>query len=286
MWVANLYYWGFNQYIIQRTLAAKSLEESQKGILLAAALKLIIPLIVVIPGIAAYVMIKDTAGFDTFKADNAYPWLLKLLPPGMKGLAFAALTAAIVSSLASMLNSTSTIFTMDIYKQYIKPNATDKQTVNTGRLSACIALLISGIMAPLLGGIDQAFQFIQEYTGVVSPGILAVFILGLFWKKTTNKAAIIGALTSIPLAMYFKVAPKGWSSSNFFIDVPFLDQMGYTAILTMVVIVLVSYIQNKGAKDSKAIEISKSTFKTSGIFNIASFAIMLILVALYAFFWK
>ena len=286
MWVANLYYWGFNQYIIQRTLAAKSLEESQKGILLAAALKLIIPLIVVIPGIAAYVMIKDTAGFDTFKADNAYPWLLKLLPPGMKGLAFAALTAAIVSSLASMLNSTSTIFTMDIYKQYIKPNATDKQTVNTGRLSACIALLISGIMAPLLGGIDQAFQFIQEYTGVVSPGILAVFILGLFWKKTTNKAAIIGALTSIPIAMYFKVAPKGWSSSNFFIDVPFLDQMGYTAILTMVVIVLVSYIQNKGAKDSKAIEITKSTFKTSGIFNIASFAIMLILVALYAFFWK
>jgi len=286
MWVANLYYWGFNQYIIQRTLAAKSLEESQKGILLAAALKLIIPLIVVIPGIAAYVMIKDTAGFDAFKADNAYPWLLKLLPPGMKGLAFAALTAAIVSSLASMLNSTSTIFTMDIYKQYIKPNATDKQTVNTGRLSACIALLISGIMAPLLGGIDQAFQFIQEYTGVVSPGILAVFILGLFWKKTTNKAAIIGALTSIPIAMYFKVAPKGWSSSNFFIDVPFLDQMGYTAILTMVVIVLVSYIQNKGAKDSKGIEISKSTFKTSGIFNIASFAIMLILVALYAFFWK
>ena len=249
-------------------------------------MKLIIPLIVVIPGIAAYVIIKDTAGFDTFKADNAYPWLLKLLPPGMKGLAFAALTAAIVSSLASMLNSTSTIFTMDIYKQYIKPNATDKQTVNTGRLSALIALLISGIMAPLLGGIDQAFQFIQEYTGVVSPGILAVFILGLFWKKTTNKAAIIGALTSIPIAMYFKVAPKGWSSSNFFIDLPFLDQMGYTAILTMVVIVLVSYIQNKGAKDSKGIEISKSTFKTSGIFNIASFAIMLILVALYAFFWK
>ena len=206
MWVANLYYWGFNQYIIQRTLAAKSLEESQKGILLAAALKLIIPLIVVIPGIAAYVMIKDTAGFDTFKADNAYPWLLKLLPPGMKGLAFAALTAAIVSSLASMLNSTSTIFTMDIYKQYIKPDATDKQTVNTGRLSACIALLISGIMAPLLGGIDQAFQFIQEYTGVVSPGILAVFILGLFWKKTTNKAAIIGALISCLL--YTSPSPR------------------------------------------------------------------------------
>ena len=216
MWVANLYYWGFNQYIIQRTLAAKSLKESQKGILLAAFLKLILPIIVVIPGIAAFVMIKDTAMYESFKPDNAYPWLLQLLPSGLKGLAFAALTAAIVSSLASMLNSTSTIFTMDIYKQYIRPNANDKETVNTGRISAAVALLVAGIMAPLLGGIDQAFQFIQEYTGVVSPGILAVFMLGLFWKKTTNKGAIIGTLSSIPIAMYFKVAPKGWSNNSFF----------------------------------------------------------------------
>ena len=216
MWVANLYYWGFNQYIIQRTLAAKSLKESQKGILLAAVLKLILPIIVVIPGIAAFVMIKDTAMYESFKPDNAYPWLLQLLPSGLKGLAFAALTAAIVSSLASMLNSTSTIFTMDIYKQYIRPNANDKETVNTGRISAAVALLVAGIMAPLLGGIDQAFQFIQEYTGVVSPGILAVFMLGLFWKKTTNKGAIIGTLSSIPIAMYFKVAPKGWSNNSFF----------------------------------------------------------------------
>ena len=287
MWVANLYYWGFNQYIIQRTLAAKSLKESQKGILLAAVLKLILPIIVVIPGIAAYVMIKDTSMYETFKPDNAYPWLLQLLPSGLKGLAFAALTAAIVSSLASMLNSTSTIFTMDIYKQYIRPNASDKETVNTGRLSAAVALLIAGIMAPLLGGIDQAFQFIQEYTGVVSPGILAVFILGLFWKKTTNKGAIIGTLSSIPIAMYFKVAPKGWSSNGFFLDdIPFLDQMGYTFLLTMIVIVLVSFIQNKGKTDLKGIEIIKDTFKTSPLFNTISFAIMLILVALYAFFWN
>jgi SSS family solute:Na+ symporter len=298
MWVANLYYWGFNQYIIQRTLAAKSLKESQKGILMAAGLKLIIPLIVVIPGIAAYVMVNDPSimaglgdvGMNNIpsleQADKAYPWLLQFLPPGLKGLAFAALTAAIVSSLASMLNSTSTIFTMDIYKQYLRPNAGDKETVNMGRISAAVALLIAGVMAPLLGSIDQAFQFIQEYTGIVSPGILAVFILGLFWKKTTNKAAIIGALTAIPIAMYFKVAPKGWLNSSFFVDVPFLDQMGYTSLLTMLVIVIVSYIQQKGKDDEKAINLSKETFKTSPLFNIGAFAIILTLVALYSFFWS
>jgi SSS family solute:Na+ symporter len=298
MWVANLYYWGFNQYIIQRTLAAKSLKEAQKGILLAAFLKLIIPLIVVIPGIAAYVMVHDPeimaklgeAGLKNLptleQADKAYPWLLQFLPTGLKGVAFAALTAAIVSSLASMLNSTSTIFTMDIYKQYINKNASDKSTVNMGRLSAGVALAIACVMAPLLGGIDQAFQFIQEYTGVVSPGILAIFILGLFWKKTTNKGAIVGALVSIPIAMYFKVAPKGWSSSPLFVDVPFLDQMGYTAILTMIVIAIVSWVQHHGKDDEKGITLSKQLFKTSPVFNIGAFAVMIILVALYAFFWK
>ena len=298
MWVANLYYWGFNQYIIQRTLAAKSLQEAQKGILLAAFLKLLIPLIVVIPGIAAYVMINDPeimarlgdAGLKNLpsveQADKAYPWLLQFLPVGLKGVAFAALAAAIVSSLASMLNSTSTIFTMDIYKQYINKDASDKATVNVGRISAAIALIIACIMAPLLGGIDQAFQFIQEYTGVVSPGILAVFLLGLFWKKTTNKAAIVGALVSIPIAMYFKVAPKGWSTSSLFVDVPFMDQMGYTAILTMIVIVAVSLFQNKGAEDAKGIQLSKDLFKTNATFNIGAFAVMIILVVLYALFWK
>lgn len=298
LWVANLYYWGFNQYIIQRTLAAKSLKESQKGILLAAFLKLIIPMVVVIPGIAAYVMINDAeimaklgvAGMQNLpsleQADKAYPWLLQFLPIGFKGLAFAALAAAIVSSLASMLNSTSTIFTMDIYKQYINKNADDKTTVNVGRISAAAALIIASITAPLLGGLDQAFQFIQEYTGVVSPGILAVFMLGLFWKKTTNRGAIVGALASIPIAMYFKVAPKGWSESSLFLDLPWMDQMGYTALLTMFVIALFSYFQNKGKDDKKAILFTKDLFKTSATFNVGAFAVMLILVALYALFWK
>ena len=298
LWVANLYYWGFNQYIIQRTLAAKSLKEAQKGILLAAFLKLLIPLIVVIPGIAAFVMVNDPeilkslgeAGLQNIptseNADKAYPWLLQFLPTGLKGIAFAALTAAIVSSLASMLNSTSTIFTMDIYKQYINKNASNKSTVNMGRLSAAVALIIASIMAPLLGGIDQAFQFIQEYTGVVSPGILAVFLLGLFWKKTTNKAAIAGALFSIPIAMYFKVAPKGWSTSSLFIDVPWMDQMGYTAVLTMIVIIIVSLFQNKGVDDKNGIHLSKELFKTSPVFNIGAFTVMIILVVLYSLFWK
>lgn len=297
MWVANLYYWGFNQYIIQRTLAAKSLKEAQKGILFAAILKLIIPLIVVIPGIAAYVMINDPEIMARLgvgasenlpsleQADKAYPWLLQFLPTGLKGVAFAALAAAIVSSLASMLNSTSTIFTMDIYKQYINPTASDKATVNTGRVSAFVALIIACIVAPLLGNLDQAFQFIQEYTGIVSPGILAVFLLGLFWKKTTNKAAIIGALASIPIAMYFKFAPKGWSTSAFFVDVPFMDQMGYTLLLTIAVIAICSYIQHNGADDAKGITITKQLFKTSPLFNIGAFAIMLVLTVLYALFW-
>jgi len=298
LWVANLYYWGFNQYIIQRTLAAKSLKEAQKGILFAAFLKLIIPLVVVIPGIAAYVIVNDPELLaslgsigqlnlpSTSQADQAYPWLLQLLPVGLKGLAFAALCAAIVSSLASMLNSTSTIFTMDIYKPYINKNSTDKQTVNTGRISASVALLVAVILAPSLDGLDQAFQFIQEYTGVVSPGILAVFLLGLFWKKTTNKAAIIGILSSIPFAMYFKVAPNAWSSHPMFVNIPFMDQMGITFVLVVLTIVVASLIQHNGKNDDKGIPITKQMFKTSPTFNIGAFAVMIILVALYAMFWN
>ncbi len=298
LWVANLYYWGFNQYIIQRTLAAKSLRESQKGIVFAAFLKIIIPFIVVIPGIAAYVMINDPAIMDRLgnmamnnvpslaQADKAYPWLLQFLPVGLKGVAFAALAAAVVSSLASMLNSTSTIFTMDIYRQYINTDASDKTTVNIGRLSAAVALVIACIMAPLLGGIDQAFQFIQEYTGLVSPGILAVFIMGLFWKKSTNRAAIVGALVSIPIALYFKVGQNGWSDSPVFVDIPFLDQMGYTTLLTMGVIILVSLTQNKGDDDPKGIPLPKKLFKTGPVFNIGAFAALLIIAAIYAMYWN
>ena len=301
MWIANLYYWGFNQYIIQRTLAAKSLEESQKGILFAAGLKMIIPLIVVIPGIAAYVIINDPLLMEKLgesgmtnlpslaQADKAYPWLMQFLPTGLKGVAVAALAAAIVSSLASMLNSTATIFTMDIYKQLINKNANESKTVNVGRLSAFIALIIATIMAPLLGGIDQAFQFIQEYTGIVSPGILSVFVLGLFWKKTSNKGAVYGALASIPIALFFKVGPKGWLANSpveeFFPTLPFLDQMGLTAILSMIVIAIVSIKENKISDDKKAIKLDKGVFDTSSIYNVGSFILMIILALLYSFFW-
>ena len=301
LWVANLYYWGFNQYIIQRTLAAKSLKESQKGILFAAGLKLIIPLIVVIPGISAYVIVNDPEILANLgengilnmptdeKADKAYPWLMQFLPVGLKGVAFAALAAAIVSSLASMLNSTSTIFTMDIYKQLIDKDADDKKIVKVGRLSATIALIIGATMAPLLGGIDQAFQFIQEYTGIVSPGILAVFLLGLFWKKTTNNGAIWGALSSIPIAMFLKIGNKGWldgtGMESIFPKLPWMDQMGLTALITMAVIILVSYKGNKGAEDEKGINLPKGIFKTSPSFNIGAFAIMLILTVIYSLLW-
>ena len=301
MWVANIYYWGFNQYIIQRTLAAKSLKESQKGIVLAAGLKMILPLIIVIPGIAAYVIVNDPVLLSSLgqegllnmpsneTADKAYPWLLQFLPTGLKGVAFAALAAAIVSSLASMLNSTATIFTMDIYKQIINPGASERKSVKIGRISAAVALIIGSITAPLLGGIDQAFQFIQEYTGIVSPGILAVFMLGLFWRKATNKGAIIGALISIPTAMFLKVGSKGWvegtALESLFPTLPFLDQMGLTTLFTMLVIAIVSLNQNKGMNDPKGIELKEGVFNTDRVFNVGSFAILLMLAAIYSIFW-
>lgn len=300
MWVANIYYWGFNQYIIQRTLAAKSLKEAQKGIVLAAFLKLLIPLIVVVPGIIAYVLNADPSGALTDATldpsfisssggvanDNASPWLIKnFIPTGLKGLVLAGLAAAIVSSLASMLNSTSTIFTMDIYRPYFNKNATDKQTVTVGRLSGAIALVVAMFIAPMLGNLGQAFQFIQEYTGVVSPGILAVFVMGLFWKKATNNAAIWGVILSIPIAMYFKVAPNGWSDSGIFLTLPFMHQMLLTALLSMAIIVVISLLEGKGSTNEKGILLSKDLFKTSPSFNIGAMIVMLICTLLYAIFW-
>ncbi|HNT67052.1 MAG TPA: sodium/sugar symporter, partial [bacterium] len=288
MWVANLYYWGFNQYIIQRTLAAKSLREAQRGIAFAAFLKLIIPLIVVIPGIIAYVMFTQPEGTAVIPGvqeafskvgggvnyDKAYPWLIRVfVPTGLKGLVLAALTAAIVSSLASMLNSTSTIFTMDIFKDYLKRNATEKQLVLTGRLTALIALIIAVSVAPILGNIPQMFQYIQEYTGLVSPGILAVFIMGLFWKKATNKAAIWGVLSSIVAAFLLKLPA---------VDLPWMDQMLYTMLITMVIIAGVSMITSKQTEDPNGIELTADLFKTGKAFNISAYAILLILVVLYA----
>lgn len=294
MWIANIYYWGFNQYIIQRTLAAKSLKESQKGIAFAAALKMIIPLIVVVPGIIAYVMFTEnpevtkafTSSDGTILNDKAYPWLISsFIPSGLKGVILAALSAAIVSSLASMINSTSTIFTLDIYKSLLNKTASEKRLVTVGRISGLIALIIAILIAPVLGSIDQAFQFIQEWTGVVSPGILAIFMLGLFWQKTSAKAAIIGALSSIPIALFFKVAPKGWSDLSVFPDLPFMHQMGLTFLITSIIMIIISFINNGGNKDQKGIPLSKNLFQTSSSFNIASIIIILSLITVYSIFW-
>jgi SSS family solute:Na+ symporter len=298
MWVANLYYWGFNQYIIQRTLAAKNLREGQKGIAFAAFLKLLMPIIVVVPGMVAYVMNMDSGVFNpetidqSFIAangmianDNAAPWLIKnFIPAGFLGLILAALAAAIVSSLASMLNSTSTIFTMDIYKSHINKNSSDKQSVRVGRITVLVALIIAMLIAPQLGSLGEVFQFIQEYTGVVSPGILGVFLMGLFYKKTTNNAAIWGVVSSIPIAMYFKVGPKGWIDSPLFVNEPFMNQMMWTCLATIGIIYILSNLTSQ-QEDPKAIQLKKGLFKTSPDFNIPAFAVCIITAFLYAFFW-
>ena len=291
MWVANLYYWGFNQYIIQRTLAAKSLKEAQRGIIFAAFLKLLIPLFVVIPGIIAYVMFTEPAGTamidgvgdaftkadGTINYDKAYPWLIStFIPAGLKGLVVAALAAAIVSSLASMVNSTSTIFTMDIYKPYFENKRAKNKDVAIGRISGAFALLIAVFVAPALGNIEQAFQYIQEYTGLVSPGILAVFMLGLFYKKATNRGAIVGILASIPVALLLKIPALG---------LPWMDQMFYTFLITMTVIAMVSLSTNKQDDDPKGISLTNKMFHTGKVFNIAAYAILIILVVLYSVFW-
>ena len=291
MWVANLYYWGFNQYIIQRTLAAKSLRESQRGIVFAAFLKLLIPLFVVIPGIIAWVMFSQPEGTTAISGvteaftkadgsmnyDKAYPWLIKnFIPIGLKGLVVAALAAAIVSSLASMVNSTATIFTMDIYKPYFENKQRKNKDVAVGRITGGVALLIAIFVAPMLGNIEQAFQYIQEYTGLVSPGILAVFMLGLFYKKATNKGAITGILVSIPIALALKIPA---------LEMPWMDQMFYTFLLTMATIVFVSLSTNKHVDDPKGINLTSATFRTGPAFNTAAYAIMIILVLLYTVFW-
>ncbi|MBK8947040.1 MAG: sodium/sugar symporter [Ignavibacteriae bacterium] len=291
MWIANLYYWGFNQYIIQRTLAAKSLKEAQKGIAFAAFLKLIIPLIVVVPGIVAFVMFSQpegtaiiegakeafTKGDGTLNYDKAYPWLIStFVPSGLKGVVIAALTAAIVSSLASMLNSTATIFTMDIYKPYIKKNASEKNLVTTGRITAAVALVIALLVAPLLKSLPQVFQYIQEYTGLVSPGILAVSMMGLFWKKVTTRGAIWGAILSIPVALILKIPA---------IELPFMDQMLYTFIITIVISGMISLSSNQNDDDPKGFNLTAKIFNTDKTFNLASYTVCLILAVLYAIFW-
>ena len=245
VWLTNLGYWGFNQYIIQKGLAAKNVDEAKKGLIFAGFLKILIPFIVVLPGICAYYIMQDPTKFASMNlagninvADDAYPWLIRnFTPTGIKGLSFAALTAAIISSLASMFNSTSTLFTMDIYKKYINKNASDKQLVNTGRIVAVSALVIALVaVKPLLGGLDQAFQYIQEYSGFIYPGIITVFGLGLLWKRASSTAAVWTAILTIPMGVIFKVA---------FPDVAFQFRAGYIFIILVSFFILVSYLDKK-----------------------------------------
>lgn len=248
VWLTNLGYWGFNQYIIQKGLAAKSIDEAQKGLVFAGFLKILIPFIVVLPGICAYYIMGNEETFRTMNlagdinvADDAYPWLIRnFTPTGIKGLSFAALTAAIISSLASMFNSTSTLFTMDIYKKYINKEAGDKQLVNVGRITSVCALLIALVaVKPLLGGLDQAFQYIQEYSGFIYPGIITVFGLGLLWKRASSRAAVWTAILTIPLGVLFKV---------FYPEVPFQFRAGNIFIILVIFFIYVSYYDKNYVK--------------------------------------
>lgn len=240
VWLTNLGYWGFNQYIIQKGLAAKSVKEAQKGLVFAGFLKILIPFIVCLPGICAYYISLHPEVMSGLQgsinvADDAYPWLVRnFTPTGVKGLTFAALAAAIISSLASMFNSTSTLFTMDIYKKYINKNASDKKLVNVGRLVSVCALVIAAIaVKPLLGGLDQAFQYIQEYSGFIYPGIVIVFGMGLLWKRASSKAAVWTAIITIPLGIIFKIFLGG---------VPFQLRAGYIFIILLSFFVIMSLI--------------------------------------------
>ena len=243
VWLTNLGYWGFNQYIIQKGLAAKSISEAQKGLVFAGFLKILIPFIVCLPGTCAYYIslhpeIMSGLQGSINVSDDAYPWLVRnFTPVGVKGITFAALAAAVISSLASMFNSTSTLFTMDIYKKYIKKNASDKSLVKVGRLTSLCALVIAAIaVEPLLGGLDQAFQYIQEYSGFIYPGIVVVFGLGLLWRRASSRAAVWTAIITIPLGVLFKIFLGG---------VPFQLRAGYIFIILVVFFIIMSLLDKK-----------------------------------------
>lgn len=284
--VANTFYWGTNQYTIQRAFAGKSIRDAQHGLMFAGYLKMIIPILVVLPGIAAYVIIKDPAVMARIghvnpsmipsveHADRAYPFLLDLLPLGFKGLAFAALVAAVVASLASKLNSTATIFTMDIYKSIINKEASQKRLVLVGRLTAGVALIIGVLVAPLLSSLSQAFMYIQEFTGFVSPGIVAIFIMGMFWKRTTTQAALWMGILTIPVTLCF----------YFFTNVPFLNRMGYVLGIITLTGIIVTLLTSKKSHVN-AIELNKGIFNTSKLYTILAAGILIFLVVFYYIFW-
>ena len=289
MWINNLNYWGCNQYIVQRALGA-DLKTARNGILFAAFLKLLIPIIAVLPGIAMYVLhqegmfqqeMMDESGI--VKPDHAYPILMNLLPIGLKGVAFAALTAAIVASLAGKANSISTIFSLDIYKKYINKDASERKVVLTGRYTVIISMIIAALVAPSLRTLDQAYQFIQEYVGFISPGVLAIFLMGLFWKRATSAAALTGALLTIPLSTLLKFLPALTNGS--FPDFPFLDRMTITFVVIVVIMTAMSLIWPERKKGSQEIKIDPAMFKVTPAFTIWSVLILGILAALYTVFW-
>ena len=263
LWLTNLGYWGFNQYIIQKGLAAKSLDEAKKGMIFAAFLKILIPFIVCIPGVCAFYIMNGTYNgqpvFDQLtlfgsieRSDDAYPYLIRnFTPVFVKGLSFAALAAAVISSLASMFNSTSTIFTMDIYKHYIDRKASEKKLVNVGRITSLCALLMALIAVyPIMGGADQAFQVIQEYSGFVYPGIVVIFGLGLLWKRANGTAAVVTAIGTFAFSILFKFALP---------DVPFLLRMGYVFICLVILFFGIS-LSSKNTKPAE--ELPEKTKRT------------------------
>ncbi len=289
MWINNLNYFGCNQYITQRALGA-DLKTARSGLLFAAFLKLLIPLIAVLPGITAFVLYQqgifhgemmDVTG--TVKPDHAYPTLLHLLPAGLKGLAFAALTAAIVASLAGKANSISTIFSLDIYHKFFNKTATEKQLVKTGRWAVIVAMLLACLVAPALQTLDQAYQFIQEYVGFISPGVLAIFLLGFFWKRTNSAAALTAALLTIPLSALLKFLPA-WTNGAF-PDYAFLDRMSIVFVIIIILMIVISLMSDKNKDKPAVITVDTNMFKVSPGFVVGSIIILGILTALYTVFW-
>jgi SSS family solute:Na+ symporter len=288
MLINNLAYWGCNQYIVQRALGA-DLATARNGILFAAFLKLLVPLIVVIPGIAMFVLhenglFQNEMSVDgVIKPDQAYPTLMNLLPSGLKGVAFAALTAAVVASLAGKANSISTIFSLDIYKKMINTNASEKQLVNTGRWAVVISITVAAFVAPALRSLDQAYQFIQEYVGFLSPGVLAIFLLGLFWKKTTSGAALFGTILTIPLSATLKFLPD-WTGGRFPVY-PFLDRMFITFWIVLFLMIIISLMTPASVQRKEILPFEKSMLEVKPAFIIGSILILGILAALYTVYF-
>ena len=278
LWLTNLGYWGFNQYIIQKGLAAKSLDEAKKGMVFAAFLKILIPFIVCIPGVCAfYIMnapeceaLRESLAGAITRSDDAYPFLIRnFTPTVVKGLSFAALAAAVISSLASMFNSTSTLFTMDIYKQFINKNASETRLVNVGRLTSVSALIIALIAVyPLMGGIDQAFQFIQEYSAFVYPGVVVIFGLGLLWKRASGTAAVVCAIGTFAFSIIYKFA---------FPDMPFLVRSG---IVFITLVILFVWISLKSKKSVAADVLDENTIKTQLFWSRIMFIVAAVSLAL------